>query len=284
MKLLRKLPDKAYISLQFFKRFKRFPNLKSPKTFNEKLQWLKLNDRREVYTEMVDKYEAKEYVSRLIGEEYVIPNLGVWDSPEQIDFDTLPQSFVLKWNHDSGSVIVCKDKSRLDRAAVVERLAKYKDHNGYWYGREWPYKNIKPKIIAEQFLDAGDEGLIDYKFYCFGGEPRFLYVSKGLENHETASISFLTLDWKFAPYERTDFKPFSELPQKPSRFDQMVKLAKILSEGHDFLRVDLYQVEERIYFSELTFYPCAGYMPFANPEHDLEVGQMLTLNTKKQAK
>ena len=231
---------------------------------------------------MVDKHLVKSHVAEQIGEQYIIPTLGVWESADKIDFDTLPNKFVLKWNHDSGSVIVCKNKNDLDRQAVVEKLNRFKSHNGYWYGREWPYKNVKPCIIAEQFLETGDEGLIDYKFYCFNGEPKFLYISKGLDDHATASISFLTLDWQFAPYARTDFKPFATLPPKPERFDEMIELAKTLSKGHDFLRVDLYQVGNQIYFSELTFYPCAGYMPFANPEHDLEVGNMLMLTPKKR--
>lgn len=279
MKILNLLPDKVYISLQYFKYFRCFPNFRSPKTFNEKLQWLKVNNRKDIYTTMVDKYRVKKYVSDIIGEEYVIPTLGVWDSPEEIDFSVLPNEFVLKWNHDSGSVIICRNKNKLNKEAIIKKLDEFKSHNGYWYGREWPYKNVVPCIIAEQYLENGKEGLVDYKFYCFNGEPQFLYVSKGLDNHETASISFLTMEWEFAPYKRNDFKAFEEVPQKPSKFMEMIEIARALSKGHDFIRVDLYQVEEKVYFSELTFYPCAGYMRFSNPEHDLEVGEMLELTS-----
>lgn len=282
MKIKNFIPDKMYIRMQYFKHFKKLPDLKNPKTFNEKLQWLKLNDRQDKYTMMVDKYLVKQYVSDIIGQEYIIPTIGVWNSAKNIDFEKLPEKFVLKWNHDSGSVILCKDKEALNREAVIEKMARYQSHNGYDYAREWPYKNVKPCIIAEEFLEAGKDGLIDYKFYCFNGEPKFLYISKGLDDHDTASISFLTMDWQFAPYGRNDFKPFSELPEKPLNFDKMVDIAKKLSDGFDFLRVDLYSIEDKIYFSELTFYPCAGYMPFSDSEHDLEVGNMLLLTTKKK--
>lgn len=281
MKIKKLIPDRLYITMQYYRHFKKLPNLRNPKTFNEKLQWLKLHNKKDIYTTMVDKYLVKQYVSTIIGEEYIIPTYGVWNTAKEIDFDSLPKKFVLKWNHDSGSVFLCKDKERINRDAIVKKMDCYQSHNGYDYAREWPYKNVKPCIIAEQFLEAGEDGLIDYKFYCFNGEPKFLYVSKGLDNHETASISFMTMDWQFAPYGRNDFKPFSELPEKPLNFDKMVEFAKKLSSGFDFLRVDMYSINNKIYFSELTFYPCAGYMPFSNPEHDLEVGNMLVLTTQK---
>ena len=282
MKIKNLIPDRLYIAMQYYKHFKKLPNFRNPKTFNEKLQWLKLHNRKDIYTTMVDKHLVKQYVSNIVGEDCIIPTYGVWNTAKEIDFDSLPKKFVLKWNHDSGSVILCNDKEKINRDSVVKKLNSYQSHNGYDYAREWPYKNVKPCIIAEQFLEAGEDGLIDYKFYCFNGEPKFLYISKGLDDHETASISFLTMDWQFAPYRRNDFKPFSELPKRPSNFDEMVKIAKKLSFGFDFLRVDMYSIKNKIYFSELTFYPCAGYMPFSNPEHDLEVGNMLALTMCKR--
>lgn len=274
------IPDKLYLQLMYRRHFHKFMDLKNPKTFNEKINWLKLHNRRAEYTQMVDKYAVREYIAQKLGEEYLIPLFSVWDDPCEIDFDKLPDQFVLKWNDDSGSVVLCRDKSKLNKQEVIRSLAAKKKHNGYWYGREWPYKNVKKKIIAEQYMsDKKDEskGLTDYKFYCFNGEPRFLYVSEGLENHETARISFLNLDWTFAEYERSDFAPFDELPKKPDLFDEMIDVAKKLSAGEPFLRVDLYEINNKVYFSELTFSPCAGLMPFKNKDHDLELGAMIEL-------
>ncbi len=287
---LKVLPDKMYLQLLYYKHFHKFINFKNPKTFNEKINWLKIYDRRSEYTQMVDKYAVREYIAKRLGEEYLIPLLGVWDDPHDIDFDTLSDQFVLKWNHDSGSVVICKDKAKLNISKTVEMLASKKSHNGFWYAREWPYKNVKPKVIAEKYMvdESGYElkgyngSLIDYKFYCFQGVPRYLYVSSGLHDHATASISFLTMDWEFAPFGRSDFKPFDTLPAKPSLFDEMKLIAERLAKGHDFLRVDLYQVNGKIYFSELTFSPCAGLMPFVPKEWDNKLGEMLVLTKLKK--
>lgn len=292
-RLLRGVPDKLYLRLYYFGRFKKMLHLKNPQTFNEKLQWLKLNDRKPEYTRMVDKYEAKGYVAAKIGEEHIIPTLGVWDRFEDIDFDSLPEKFVLKCTHDSGGLVICRDKSNLDKEAAREKLERSLKNRYFYTAREWPYKNVKPRILAEQYMEnsfeeiGGDEnisglpqGLMDYKFYCFNGEPQLLYISKGLEDHATASISFVTLDWDFAPYGRSDYKPFEKLPPRPKHFEQMLQFARELSKGTDFLRVDLYEIGETVYFSELTFSPCGGYMPFATAEQDAQMGAMLKLTKK----
>lgn len=276
------LSDKTHVKIRYTLKTGQKLNLKNPQTFNEKLQWLKLYDHNPEYTTMVDKYEAKKYVAERIGQEYIIPTLGAWDSFDEIDFDSLPDRFVLKCTHDSGGLVICRDKKSLDMAAAKKKIESSLKRNYYLLHREWPYKNVKRRILAEQYMENRDGGeLIDYKFYCFGGEPKFLYISKGLENHATASISFVTMDWQFAPYERYDYKPFTQLPPKPKKFDHMVELARKLSAGTDFLRVDLYEINEKVYFSELTLSPCAGFMPFKNPEHDLELGQMLKLSERK---
>lgn len=278
MKLFCVIPDKAYLKLMFRFRTGKKLNLKNPTTFNEKLQWLKLYDRCPEYTTMVDKCDAKKYVASAIGEQYIIPTLGVWEQFDDIDFDKLPKQFVLKCTHDSGGLIVCKDKDKLNKEEARKKIEQSLKCNFYWVAREWPYKNVKPRIIAEQYMeDSGVDGLTDYKFYCFNGEPRFLYVSQGLENHATARISFLTLDWQFAPYERSDYKPFETLPEKPRDFDKMVSLAKELSKGQCFLRVDLYQIGEQVYFSELTFSPSGGFMPFREEAHNIALGEMIEL-------
>lgn len=272
------LPDQAYLRLMFYVTMDKKLNLKNPQTFNEKLQWLKLYDRKSVYTTMVDKCDAKHYVASKIGEEYIIPTYGVWDSFNEINFDTLPKQFVLKCTHDSGGLVIVKDKSKLDKAKAKEKIERSLKRKYYLRCREWPYKNIKPRVLAEAYLENDDgEPLRDYKFYCFNGNPKFLYISEGLEDHSTARISFLTTDWQFAPYERSDYNPFDSLPPKPEKLDEMLSIAKELSKETDFLRVDLYHVNGCILFSELTFFPCGGMMPFRNKQHDYEIGEMLNL-------
>ena len=254
-------------------------DLEHPKTFNEKIQWLKLYDRKPIYTTMVDKYEVKKYVANIIGEDYVIPTIGVYNNVEDIDFDALPNQFVLKCTHDSGGLVICRNKENLDREASIRKLRHFLQRQYFWRNREWPYKNVPRRIIAEKYMQEGANlSLTDYKFYCFNGEVKYLYVSKGLENHSTARISFLTTEWQFAPFGRSDFAPLTELPEKPSRFKEMLQIASKLSAGHRFLRVDLYQINGKIYFSELTFHPCSGMMPFTPKEWDEKVGNYIVLN------
>ena len=276
------LPDAIYLKKYYQATFGYALNLNNPKSFNEKLQWLKLFDRHPIYTTMVDKYAVKDYVSNLIGVDYVIPTIGVWNSFEQIDFDSLPNQFVLKCTHDSGGLAICKDKDTFDFDAARKKINKSLKRNYYFLGREWPYKNVKPRIIAEEYLSNNNQDIVDYKFYCFNGVPKFLYVSEGLSNHQTASISFLTLDWSFAPFHRSDYKEFSELPQKPYHFNEMIEIAKVLSKDIPFIRVDLYEVENHIYFSELTFFPASGMMPLEPEEWDYKLGEMLVLPEKKR--
>ena len=273
------MPDEPYLQLQYWARLNRRLNLKNPQTYNEKLQWLKLHDRKPEYSRMVDKYEVKKYVSDRIGEEYIIPNLGVWERFEDIDFEALPDQFVLKCTHDSGGLVIVREKAKLDVAAAKAKIEGSLKQQYYLQGREWPYKNVKPRIIAEKYMEnQNSRSLCDYKFYCFNGEPKYLYISEGLEDHETAKISFLTLDWAFAEFNRSDFRPFEELPPKPQSFDRMVELARKLSAGNAFLRVDLYEVRGQIYFSELTFTPCGGYMPFVPESWDLKLGELIDLS------
>ena len=270
--------DKEYLSWLYRARMGRLPDLNHPKSFNEKLQWLKLNDRKPEYTEMVDKYLAKKYVEKRIGEKYIIPTLGVWDEFDQIEFEKLPDQFVLKTTHDSGGVVICKDKANFDKAAAKKKLEKSLKRNYYWAEREWPYKNVKPQIIAEKFMvDKSGDGLIDYKFYCFNGMPEFLYISNGMDNHKTARLSFLTMNWGKAPFGRSDYLEFETIPPRPRKFDEMVQIAKSLSEGHPFLRVDLYEISEQVYFSELTFSPCGGFMPFVPEGWDEKLGDMINI-------
>ncbi|MBO5868918.1 MAG: glycosyl transferase [Oscillospiraceae bacterium] len=285
-KATRIIPDKLYIQLKFLMRLKRLPNLQNPKTFNEKLQWLKLHDRKPEYTTMVDKYEAKRYVAERIGEEYIIPTLGVWDSFDEIDFDSLPDQFVLKCTHDSGGLVICRDKSKLDKAAARKKIEASLQVNYYWQGREWPYKNVKPRILAEAYMEDENEaqGLTDYKFFCFNGEPRMIYVSQGLEDHATARISFYDLEGKPMPFRRSDYRPIDTEMVLPSNFAEMTDTARTLAKLVDcpFLRVDLYSVKGQMFFSEITFSPCGGMLPFEPLAWEEKLGEWISLPVDKK--
>ncbi|MCH8571897.1 hypothetical protein LSI54_11105 [Nesterenkonia sp. AY15] len=263
--------------------------------FSEKLQWLKLHDRRSIYTTMVDKYEVKNWISNRIGESYVVPNLGVWDSFDQIDLDTLPEQFVLKCTHDSGGLAICNDRDTFDVTAAWEKIEKSLARNYYYSGREWPYRDVKPRILAEVYLPAWEPegtksdtkietladqieaGMTDYKFYCFNGEPKFLYVSQGLHDHETAKMIFLTCDWEPTGFARPDYLHFDAVPPKPSTLDEMLAIARRLSEDIPFVRVDLFEHFGRVLFSEMTFHPVSGMMPIEPNSADVEIGRYLEL-------
>ena len=277
------VPEEWYLKRRF-KKLVGYPlNLDNPQTFNEKLQWLKLHDRNPLYTKMVDKYEAKKYVADIIGEEYIIPTLGVWDNFDEIDFDKLPNQFVLKCTHDSGSIVICKDKATFDKKAARKKLERGLRYNYYYSGGfEWAYKNVKPRIIAETYLYNDEEkGLTDYKFYCFKGKAKFLYVSEGLGGeHSLAYMNFFDLDWNLTPYQRDDFMQFPYKPTKPCRFNRMIDLADKIANNVEakFARIDLYEVNSRIYFSECTFFPGEGATPFSPNSWEEKIGTLLELD------
>jgi len=276
------IPEKLIIKCLYKERTGRKLNLDNPLTFNEKLQWLKLYDHNPLYTMMVDKYAAKKYVTDVIGEEYIIPLLGVWNNFDEIDFDALPDQFVLKCTHDSGGIVICRDKSTFDISSAKQKINRCLIRNYYWSGREWPYKNVPRKIIAEKYMEnkqLGVNGLIDYKFFCFNGEPKCIYVSSGLEHHPTAQISFVDLDGKRLPFHRRDYLEYvGEIPI-PENLALMLQMsAKMAREsGCAFLRVDLYEIEGKIYFSEFTFTPCSGMMPIEPCEWDEILGSWIEL-------
>lgn len=210
---------------------------------------------------------------------YTIPTLGVWDSFDKIDWDLLPDQFVLKCNHDSGGLVICRDKSKLDKGAARKKIMKCLKTNYFWHGREWVYKNIKPQILAETYMeDSGSGQLNDYKFYCFNGRVKCLYVSTGLENHNTARIGFYDLNFEKMPFCRTDYLTFEHDPKKPDNFEEMIQIAERLSAGFPFLRVDLYEINGKVYFSELTFIPCSGWMTIEPEKWDYIMGEWLKLS------
>ena len=281
-KCSRCLSDKAYIKLAYFRRFHRFPNLKNPKTYNEKLQWLKLYDRKPIYTTMVDKYEAKKYVADIIGEEYIIPTLGVWDKFDDIDFDSLPNQFVLKCTHDSGGLVICKDKKDFDIYRAKRKINKSLSTNYYYHGREWQYKNVKPRIISEKYMeDSKTSELRDYKFFCFNGEAKMLFIATDRQKKdEETKFDFFDMDFNLLPF--TNGHPHaSVVPKKPKCFDEMRILAEKLSVGIPQLRVDFYEVNGKVYFGELTFFHWGGMMPFDPPEWDEKIGQWIDISALK---
>ena len=280
-KLMRCLPDKLYIQMQYFYHFHRFANLKTPQLFNEKLQWLKLYDRNPLYTTLVDKYAVKKWVASKIGEQYIIPTLGVWEKAEDIDFDKLPSQFVLKVNHDSGGIVICEDKSKLNKKAAIAKLSKALKNNGYWYGREWPYKNVKPRIIAEKYMiDDKVHELRDYKFFCFNGIPKILFVASDRQNPKEET-KFDFYDMEFNHLSFTNGPPnASKCPQKPLTFESMKQLASHLSKNMPHIRVDFYEINGKIYFGEMTLYHWSGFQPFKPKSWDKKIGDWLKLPNK----
>lgn len=277
-KTARLWPDKIYLKWYFYSRVGYKLDLNNPKTFNEKLQWLKLNNRKPEMVKMVDKVDAKEYVAKIIGEEYIIPTLGIYDSVDEIDFDKLPNQFVLKCTHDSGGIVICSDKSKLDIEAAKAKLRRGLKVNYYYQNREWPYKQVKPRIIAEQYMvDESGYELKDYKFFCFDGEVKLLFIAsdRGSKTEET-KFDFFDTDFNHLPF--LNGHPNATKPiDRPKGFEKMKQIAARLSQGQPHLRVDLYDINGRIYFGELTFYHWSGMTPFEPKEWDYKLGEWIQL-------
>lgn len=256
--------------------------LDNPETFNQKIQWLKLHDRKAEYASMVDKAAAKDYVAGIIGSSHIVPTIGIYDRAKDIPWDELPRQFVLKCTHDSGGLVICRDKDSLDKNLAEKKLRKGLRTRFYYRQREWAYKNVKPRIICEELLQdvRQKESLVDYKFFCFGGKAEFMYVSSGLEDHTKARISFTDLEGRPLEFHRRDYTPFEagEIPV-PSTLPEMVGIAEKIARsiGNPFVRIDLYEVNGKVYFSEITFYPNSGFIPFEPKEWDLKLGKMIKL-------
>lgn len=254
-------------------------NLENPQTFNEKLQWMKLYDRKDLYTTLVDKYAVKEYVSQKIGSEYIIPTIGVWNKVKEIDWDNLPQSFVLKCTHDSGGLVICRDKKFLDIHSASNKLDKSLKTDYYKLGREWVYKNVPHRIIAEQFMEDKETGeLRDYKFFCFNGRVKWLFIATDRQNREEPYFDFFDMDFNHLPI-KSGHPNSPKTPEKPKCFEEMKSIAATLSKGLPHIRVDLYEVNGKVYFGELTFYHHAGTVPFEPKEWDYIFGKEIELPT-----
>ena len=280
--ILNCLSDERFLGRKYFLNFGKRINLDYPKTFNEKLNWLKLHDRKDIYTRMVDKAEAKKYVSGIIGEEYIIPTIGVYEKFDDIGFDKLPDSFVIKCTHNSGGIVVCKDKTVFNQRAARKTINRAMKRNYYYGAREWPYKNIKPRIIVEQFVkDDIVDDLRDYKFMCFNGNPKYVYITVKndniFENYYDMNFKPVGIDHGF-PRSSMKFK-------KPELFSEMKDIAKKLSKDIPFLRVDLHYVNGKILFGEMTFYDWAGLRPFPDEgKWDEKLGNLLVLGNEKEGK
>ena len=286
MKLFRKLsrliPDRIYLQIVYFKHFRRFINFNDPKTFNEKIQWLKLNYRNEEYTKLVDKYRVKQYITKLIGEEYVIPTLGVWNNVDDIDFKSLPEKFVLKCNNDSGGIVICKNKKDFDEAKAKSFLKERLKNNGYWYGREWPYKNVKPCIIAEKYMeDSISKDIKDYKFFCFNGSMEFFDID--IDRFIEHRANYYDRNGNFLPFGKTYCPPdYTKKIEMPKNLDKMIELAETISHNTVLSRIDFYEIDGQVYFGEITFYPGSGFSPFTDEKWDYKLGDMIDLpNIKK---
>lgn len=272
------LSDKAFLKSQYYLHMGKRLSLSNPQTYNEKLNWLKLYDRKPIYTTLVDKYSVKYYVSRIIGEEYIIPTIGVWDSFDDIDFNQLPDQFVLKTTHGGGNtgVVVCKDKKEFDIDAARTKLKKSLRTNIYNSSREWPYKNVERRIIAEKYIEDSTTGeLADYKFFCFNGEVKALFV--GTERG-TGDVKFDYYDSDYNHLDLVQYHPMSKHPlPKPKHFELMKELASKLSNGFPHIRVDLYECNDSVYFGEITFYHHGGLVPFHPEKWDYVFGSWIEL-------
>lgn len=270
--------DETYLKFVYRLRIGKKLNLDKPESFNEKLQWLKLNDHNTEYTQMVDKAEAKRYVTDLIGEQYIIPTIGVFTRFEDIEFDSLPKRFVIKCTHNSGGVVVVDDKSKLDINETKVKFTRMLKSKFYYIGREWPYKNVVPRIIIEENLqeEGTTEQINDYKLMCFNGKVRCSFVCSNRNAKHGLCVNFYDTEWNPMPFERHYPKNPREI-SKPSQYDKMVELAEKLSKNIPFVRMDFYQKGEQVYFGELTFYPGSGGEEFTPASWDIELGHWLKL-------
>lgn len=256
------MPDKLYLKVLYRCEIEKKLDLDHPNGFNAKIQWLKLYDRNHAYSKWVDKKMAKDMAGQKIGYEHVVPLINSWSRAEDIDFDSLPDKCVLKCNHDQGSTIIFNREKGVDVKEIREFFSKRLRKNAYMTTREWPYKSITPKVICEPFLG---KDIIDYKFFCFNGEPNFVNVGQKTNDDHVMRVSFVDFDWKLMAFQRSDFAPVSQLPEKPEKLVDMIEIARKLAVNTKFVRIDLFCVDSKIYFSEFTLYPTSGLIKF-NPE------------------
>ena len=252
------LPDRLYLDLQFYRSFHRLPNWRTPKTFNEKLQWLKLYDQNHEYVKLVDKFVVKNVVSGIIGSEHIIPTLGVWDSAESIEWETLPDKFVLKTTHGGGNngVVICKNKATFDKSKAIRKLTIGLKHDSYQYGREWPYRYVKRRIIAEQYIDPVPdvEDFPGYRWYCINGEPKYCQV-KQCKSAIDNRIDLFDIDWN--PQKIIGLPSIEKYSERPSNLETLIRIARLLSKDIPFSRIDISDTGDNTYIGEVTIYPAS---------------------------
>ena len=281
--LIRIMPDNLYLRWQFKRVMGRPLDLKKPKYYNDKLQWLKLHDHNPNYIKLVDKYAAKETVGRIIGMQHIIPTLGVWHSFDEIDFSKLPGQFVLKCTHDSGGVVVCRDKSTFDFDKAKEKLTKHLKYNYYWFGREWPYKYVPPRIIAEEYIEDKKTGrLDDYKLFCFDGVVDNIMVVRGRAEGNPKFYHF-DKNWNLCRFNRlTRSLPEDFHEDKPPFIDDMISIAEKISNGYIHVRIDLFEANGQIYFGEFTLYNQNGMETGFDDYSDGYLGSLIHLPIERQ--
>ncbi|MBR4727360.1 MAG: glycosyl transferase [Clostridia bacterium] len=274
-------PDKAFQKWDYKIHTGRKLNLRHPVTFQDKLQWLKYYYRKPEFTQMVDKYGARSFVADKIGEEYLVPLYGVFDSWDEIDFSALPDQFVIKCTHDSGSYVICTDKTKLDVQKAKAKIETGLARKQFYLSREWPYKNVKPRIIIEQYLeDKQTHDLVDYKFFCFDGKVKLLESNTERRSETGTKTDFYSPEFEYLQMREAGYPNSDRIQSKPERFEEMIKLAEILSEGIPFLRVDFNYANNQIYFGELTFFHCGGRMLLEPDEYNYKLGEMIHLPEK----
>ena len=272
-------PDALYLRLKFRLRMNYKLDLKKPTTFNEKLQWLKLYNRRPEYTKMVDKVDVKEYVASIIGSEYIIPTIAIYDKVEQIDFEKLPNQFVLKCTHDSGGVVICKDKSKLDIRKTERNLKKALKQSYYYQNREWPYKHVPRRIICEEYMSDNGKDLVDYKIHCFDGIPKVILVCKNRYKKTGLTEDFFSDKWAHLTLKRPNHPNSSEIIAAPKELNKILELSCKLSKNLLFIRTDFYIINSKVYFGELTFFPSTGMTAFYPDTWDKVFGDWITVNS-----
>ncbi len=279
--LLNWIPDKLYLKMAFYGEKKKKLNLENPTTFNEKLQWLKIYDRNPYYSQLVDKFAVKNIVAQKLGPEHVIPTLAVWENTAAIDFSVLPDQFVLKCTHDSGSVIVCKDKNIINKEKILNRIDGNMRKDPFWLGREWPYRNVKPRIIAEEMLaDENDGDLKDYKFFCFNGVVKCFKID--FDRFIGHRANYYSPEGELLRFGEAVCPPdYDRVIPLPQNLVQMIEFAEVLSTNIPFVRVDFYESLNKVYFGEITFFPASGFGTFIPEEWDAILGNWLTLPSIK---
>lgn len=272
--LLNWIPDKQYLKLVYWGETGKRLNIIDPKSFNEKLQWLKLNDRKPEYRIYVDKYAVRSYIAETIGEEYLIPLIGVYDKVEEIDWDSLPDKFVLKCTHGSGSNIICPDKNKLNIEEAKKKLKKWMNKNWYWFGREWPYKDVVPRIICEEFISDSNDTPDDYKVLCFNGKAKLIEVH--IDRYGDHRQDFYDENWNKTKISQDP--PMSDFVyNKPKKFQEMIKLSEKLAANMIHVRIDWYIIKDKLYFGEITFYDGSGFVSFDDYNDDLLLGSWINL-------